>query len=212
MDILSRFLQGGEEGILRECSKMIYTALDANKELSLVIKNRQGIGKLRELEKRGDKERFRISNIVTSGAVAPNLIDNVLVLVSEQDKIINATYNLARELRRYQLPDKKLENFMKTKLLDMNSLNETALNTIMDMYKQDDLEKIHGLREDVEDLEEAGDEIKEALLDIAYSSSGKIDFRGFYHIIQTAHRADDILDGCEDTSDTFMTIVSSIVT
>ena len=210
MDFISKFLQGGEEGILRECSKMIYIAIDANKELGQVVKNKQGIGRIRELEKRADKDRFRISNIVTSGAVAPNLIDNVLKLISQQDGIVDSIYNLSRELRRYQLTDSKLEGFMRSKLMDMNSLNETALHTLLDMYKQDDLDKIQELREDVEDLEEAGDEIKEMLLDVSYTS--KMNFKGFYHINQTAHRADDILDGCEDSSDTFMTIVSSIIT
>ncbi len=210
MDILSRFLQGGEEGILRECSKMIYIAIDANKELTQVVKQRSGIGRIRELEKRADKDRFRISNIVTSGAVAPNLIDKVLELVSEQDEIVDSIYNLSRELKRYKVTDARLDNLIRAKLMDINSLSDTALHTILDMYRQDDLDKIQDLREDVEDLEEAGDEIKEALLDLAYS--GKMNFKGFYHIVQTAHRADDILDGCEDSSNTFMTIVSSIIT
>lgn len=210
MDLISKFLQGGEEGILRECSKMIYIAIDANKELAQVVKGKQGIGKIRELEKRADKDKFRISNIVTSGAVAPNLIDNVLELVGQQDEIVDSIYNLSRELGRYKIPNSKLDNFIKSKLTDMNSLNDTALHTLLDMYRQDDLSKIQDLREDVEDLEEAGDEIKDALFDTAYSH--KMDFKGFYHLIQTAHQADDILDGCEDSSDTLMTIVSSIIT
>ena len=200
---------GGEQTVLSQCAKMINIALETNSALLSFLKGDEGINRIRELEKRSDKEKFRISNAITTGAIAPNVIDKILALLDQQDNIINSMYNLAREIRRYKVKNAKLEKTIISKLLDINGLAESALNALRDMYREEDIYKIRDLREIVEDFEEAGDEIKEALLDYAYS--GRVDFKDFYHLVETAHRADDILDYCEDSSDTLMTIMSSII-
>lgn len=58
-------------------------------------------------------------------------------------------------------------------------------------------------------LEREGDSLKDSLLDFAYTSG--LSFKTFYHIIEAAHLADDILDGCEDSADVFMGIMLSII-
>jgi uncharacterized protein Yka (UPF0111/DUF47 family) len=213
MEIVHKFsdalFTGGEQTILSQCAKMISIALETNGALLSFLNGEEGIGRIRELEKRSDKEKFRISNAITTGAIAPNIIDKILALLDQQDNIINSMYNLAREIRRYKVKSARLEKTIINKLIDINGLAESALKALRDMYREDDLYKIRDLREIVEDFEEAGDEIKEALLDYAYS--GKVNFKDFYHLMETAHRADDILDYCEDSSDTLMTIMSSII-
>jgi uncharacterized protein Yka (UPF0111/DUF47 family) len=209
--IANRLLQGGEEGILKECAKTVKIAMDANVALEGFIKTGKGIGRIRELEKKSDNESFAVANIITSGAVAPNILDNLLILVNKQDNIVDSIYNLSREMRRYRIRDKKTNALLQNKVLDINSYAEAAISTLLEMYNQSDLEKHRALRGVIEDLEEAGDEAKEDLLDFAYTA--KIaDFKTFYHILQTAYRADDILDSCEDSSNTLMSIFSSIVT
>ena len=78
------------------------------------------------------------------------------------------------------------------------------------MYAQGNVGTLRTLREAIENLEETVDGIKDGLLDFAYTESA--DFRSFYHIIQVARLADNILDGCEDSADALLTIISSIIT
>ncbi len=77
------------------------------------------------------------------------------------------------------------------------------------MQASDDLAEIKRLRKEIEGYEEKGDEIKDNLFDFAYNA--KIGFRSFYHLFEVAHQADDMLDNCEDSSDIYLTIMSSII-
>jgi len=205
-----RLFEGGEETLLKECSKMVAVAFEANAALKSLTTGTADIANMRGLERKADQEKFRIANLITSGAVAPNVLDNMLVLLGQQDNIVNSIYNVSRELHRYKVRDGEKDRHLRESVIDISNLVDAALDTLLKMYAQGNVGTLRTLREAIENLEEAGDGIKDDLLDLAYTES--VDFRSFYHIIQVARLADNILDGCEDSADALLTIISSIIT
>ncbi|MGC8710447.1 MAG: DUF47 domain-containing protein [Candidatus Micrarchaeia archaeon] len=209
MGIIDRILQGGEEGIIKKFNTIIGVALDTNEMLDKLIEGKSSLDSLRVLEKRSDDVAFEITNMVTSGGVAPNLIDDMLALVDKEDSIVDSMYNLAREIGRYKIKNKKARLLMTSSLKEMTALARQALIMLRKMQASDDLAEIKRLRKEIEGYEEKGDEIKDNLFDFAYNA--KIGFRSFYHLFEVAHQADDMLDNCEDSSDIYLTIMSSII-
>lgn len=205
-----RLFAGGEENLLKECSKILHIAREANAAITSLASSKLDVPNIRRLEQKADDEKFRIANMITSGAVAPNVLDNMLMLLGHQDNIVNSIYNLARELSRYGIRDAEENHYIRTQVVDVSNLVDSALNTLLGMYESGDATKLRSLRQAIERLEETGDDIKESMLDLAYAKS--TNFQAFYHTVQTAHMADNILDGCEDSADALLTIISSIIT
>lgn len=204
-----RLFAGGEQGLLRECSKLLPIARAAAAALAAPAPG-PNVAVIRALEQKADDEKFRIANVVTAGAVAPNVLDNMLSLLTNQDNIVNAIYNLARELSRYGVRDEAEDRYIREQVADVAGLVNPALDTLLEMYDQADLAKLRELRRTIERLEEAGDAVKESMLDRVYAEA--VTFQSFYHTVQVAYLADAILDGCEDSADTLLTIVSAIIT
>jgi len=66
------------------------------------------------------------------------------------------------------------------------------------------------LAQEIERLEETGDDVKDQMLDQIYGSWEKLDYASFHNYIETTIEADDILDECEDASDLVVTIMNSL--
>ncbi|MGC8586570.1 MAG: hypothetical protein ACP5K5_03450, partial [Candidatus Micrarchaeia archaeon] len=112
-NILRSILEGGERSVVAKFNAIIEIGLKASNELDTLIKNGGGIESIKQLEKRSDIVAFNITNMITSGGVAPNLIDNMLELAEKEDNIIDSMYNLARELLRYNVKGKRLSHVIK---------------------------------------------------------------------------------------------------
>ncbi|MEM3781358.1 MAG: DUF47 family protein [Candidatus Micrarchaeaceae archaeon] len=209
MQFLKEFFQGGEEGVLRRYNTIIDLAIKANREVVLVQRTKD-LSKVRAIEKNSDEIVFTISNMVTTGGVAPNLIDDLLQLADLEDSIIDSIYNLARELTRYSIKESRARSELEAAFSKMNGFANQALALLHKMQESDSIGEIKAIRHSIERIEEAGDEIKDSLFDFAYSS--KISFKTFYHIFEIAHLLDDVLDNCEDSSDMYLTILTSILT
>jgi uncharacterized protein Yka (UPF0111/DUF47 family) len=207
---LSEQLFAGEHGLLRECSAILRIAEEAAAALRPLEDGAPDVAHIRRLEQKADDEKFRIANMITSGAVAPNVLDNLLSLLGNQDNIVNSLYNLARELSRYSVPDAEEDRYIRTQVAGVMQLVQSSVDTLLEMYEQADVTKLRLLRQTIEHLEETGDAIKEGMLDHAYAKSAT--FQSFYHTIQVAYIADNVLDGCEDSADALLTIVSSLIT
>lgn len=207
---LSGQLFAGEQSLLKECSALLHIAQETAAAVTLPSGGAPDIANVRRLEQTADDEKFRVANMITSGAVAPNVLDNMLSLLGHQDNIVNSLYNLARELSRYGVRDEEEDRYIRARVAEVIQLVQTALETLLTMYEQADLTKLRALRQAIERLEEAGDTIKEGMLDHAYAEAAT--FQSFYHTVQVAYLADNILDGCEDSADALLTIVSSIIT
>ncbi|HXX38450.1 MAG TPA: DUF47 family protein [bacterium] len=208
--LAGRLFAGGEESVLKECSKILRIAQEANASLRTFAGSKLDMASIRRLEQKADGEKFRIANMITSGAVAPNVLDNMLLLLGHHDNIVNSIYNLARELCRYGVRDEEEARYIRTQVAEVVQLVDSALETLLAMYEQEDVTKLRSLRQTIEHLEETGDNVKESMLDLAYARPAT--FQSFYHVVQTAHLADNVLDGCEDSADALLTIIASVIT
>ncbi len=209
MSIIDRFLQGGEEVVFKESSRLAETALRANSSLKSFVKSGRGISAIKEIELEGDRQHFALINTITSGAVAPNVLDNLLELADHEDEIIDFIYNLARELSRFKVSS-RLSRSVNRSVEGTCELADSAIKILVKMHHHDGLESARRMREEIAKLEEKSDEIKESMIDSAYDTN--VDFKSFHHLIEVARISDDILDACQDASDSLLTILSSIIT
>ncbi len=210
MDILRNLLEGGEQNIVHRCNGIVLLAKRANKEVRPLIAGSGSAKIIKGIEEESDDVAFEIMNIVTGGGVAPNLIDDFLELIDKEDSIVDSIYNLARELMRYKIKNAKVRSVLANRVEKMSGLADSALQALYSMQESDKLGEIKKFRAEIEKLEEEGDDLKDSLFDMAYESEK--DFKAFYHIFEVAHEADNVLDNCEDSSDMYLTIMSSILT
>ncbi len=210
MKLLDRFLDGGEETLMKECAGITSIAASANRLLKQSIHGSIELEKIKKLEKESDNLAFELSSKVTGGGIAPNLIDDALDMINKEDNIVDSIYNLAREFNRYKIKDKGLNLQIENSAYEMLELADKAISDVGKLLITDSIDGIKEIRKKIEREEEKGDEIKDGMLDFAYRE--EVDFKSFYHIIQVAHMADDILDNCEDVSDVYLNIMSSIIT
>lgn len=211
MKILDRILDGSSENDVFDRSKMIIDyASSANKILVKIINGSEKLDNIHEIEHLSDKEVFEIANSVTSGGIAPNLIDDMIQFINKEDDIVDIIFNLSRAIVRYRKTKKDMDRFTKAKLLALTELINSALVLLYEMHKVDTLSGARRLRTKIKIIENHGDELKDALLDYAYEA--RLNFKSFYYVQSVAYLSDDILDACEDTSDMIVSIMRSVIT
>ena len=211
MRIFDRIFEGSSEHDVFARTKIIIDhAASANKLLVKTINGSNDIDAIHEIERAADKEVFEITNSITSGAIAPNLIDDMMQFVNMQDDIVDTIFNLSRSIVRFRKSRKDMDRFTKAKLLGLSDLTNSALVLLYEMYKVNTLAEAQKLRSKIKIVEQKGDDLKDALLEYAYAT--KLDFKSFYYVQDVAYLSDDILDRCEDTSDMIASIMRSIIT
>ena len=211
MELFDHVFESGEEKIIGRMTEILSIAKRANKEVLRIVNRRsRSIVPSKQMEKESDTKVFTLSSMAASGAVSPNILDDVLNLIDQEDSIVDAIFNLARELLRYSISDKKTSEILKGRLLTILGLAGEALDEFAIMLSTDDVARIRRSREKIEQLEQEGDELKDFLLDFAYKS--RMDFKAFYYISEIAHKSDDILDSCENSADIYMSIMDAIAT
>ncbi len=211
MGVLDRMFNGGEYKIMQEIRELANIASRANSELiKLVESSSKDIRKVKEIEEESDSKVFQLSNLISSGAVSPNVLSDMLALVQKEDDIVDAIFNLARGISRYTLPDKKMAARVKRNILATTDLVNQALDRLSKMEASGDVGEINAYRKDIEVFEKKEDEIKDELIDYIYGND--MDFKTFHYVEEIAHKCDDILDNCEDSADIFMSIMVSIMT
>lgn len=223
MKSLKGILAIGEENIFKELSEIIAISqqtvilvkdmVKASYDEKVLSKNMQSV---RELEKRSDELAFNIREDVTSGAISPNILDNLLECINTADDIIDLCYYISREFNR----------MAKTHSIDLNTyqeaelegvyerlynLAETSLQKLKTMLSTSDESEIARLRKEIEDIEEQGDEVKDKGFDKLYSIAPKLTYLQFFHYSEVLHKSDDILDSCEDVSQLIIAVVTSIL-
>ncbi|MDE1762096.1 MAG: DUF47 family protein [Candidatus Micrarchaeota archaeon] len=211
MSIIDKLFKSHEEDVIKFDVDLIGIAIKANKELyKMVSSGSDDLGDIHRLEQQADEKVQEIRNMISSGAIAPNILDDMFMLVDFEDNIIDSIYNLAREYSRYKLPSLKMRTMVQIKMLKSIEMVGEALDSLYKMESSEDLSRMRNLRAKIEKLEEREDNIKDSLLDYVYDN--KVDFKSFYHIVELAHKADNIMDAAEDTADMFLSIMVSIMT
>jgi uncharacterized protein Yka (UPF0111/DUF47 family) len=212
----------GEKQIFSELAKIFDIATEASTILSNMFKTgyeekelTEAMHAIQTLEKKSDEIAFKISEDITSGAISPNIIDNLLVCVQTADDIIDTYYYISRELNRMA---RAYSAGFQEHLADWDSvyenmlvLAEKSLLNLKQALSSSDISKILQMRKEVEDIEERGDDIKDQGFDRLYSIAPKLHFLEFYHYQELLHKCDDILDSCEDFSDLIVSVVTSIL-
>ncbi len=219
---LKGILVVGEKNIFSQLTQIFSMATEANTILMKMFKMgykekelTEAMHAMQVLEKKSDEIAFKTSEDITSGAISPNTIDNLLNCVQTADNIIDTYYYISRELDRMaraystgfqeNLPnrDSVYENML--------VLAEKSILTLKQALSSSDLSEILRMRKEVEDIEEQGDDIKDQGFDRLYRIAPKLHFLEFYHYQELLHKCDDILDSCEDFSDLMVSVVTSIL-
>jgi uncharacterized protein len=91
------------------------------------------------------------------------------------------------------------------------ALADKSLSKLKQALATSSVTEILQLRKEIEDLEEQGDDIKDAGFDKLYELAPKLHFLQFYHYSELLHKCDDLLDSCEDLSDLIVSVVTSIL-
>jgi uncharacterized protein Yka (UPF0111/DUF47 family) len=212
----------GEKNIFNQLAQIITIAIETNKLLYSMFKEDYNEKQLTDimhsvqlLEKKSDEIAFELSEGITSGAISPNIIDNLLECVQTADDIVDLYYYLSRELNRmakayaagFELEHADWDSVYE----NMLDLAEKSLSKIKQALTSANMTEILTLRKEIEFLEEEGDDIKDQGFDRLYSFAPKLHYLQFIHYQELLHKCDDILDSCEDFSDLIVSIVTSIL-
>ena len=167
------------------------------------------------IEKKSDEIAFKISEDITSGAISPNIIDNLLESVQVADDIVDVYYYLSREMNRmskaYSAGFELQEADWDSVYENMLDLAEKALIKLNQALSSSNVAEILQLRKEIEALEEQADDIKDQGFDRLYSIAPKLHYLQFAHYSELLHKCDDILDSCEDFADLIVSVVTSII-
>jgi uncharacterized protein len=220
---LKGILVVGEKNIFSKLAQIIAIATEANTITKIMFKigyNDQALSEnmhaIRTMEKKSDEIAFKLSEDITSGAVSPNLIDNLIECVHVSDNIVDIYYYLSRELCRMSKAnpvDFSVHQDAEWVALyeNMFALAEKSLAKLKQALSTGSVPEILLLRKGIEALEEQGDDIKDAGFDKLYALAPRLHFLQFYHYSELLHKCDDILDSCEDLSDLIVSVVTSIL-
>ncbi len=212
----------GERNIFANLTQIFVIAGEANTILLNMFKMgykekelTESMHAMQSLEKKSDEIAFKISEDITSGAVSPNIIDNLLKSVQTADDIIDTYYYISRELNRmakaYSAGLQEHHTDWDSVYENLLTLAEQSLLKLKQALSTSNPSEILLLRKEIEDIEEQGDDIKDQGFDRLYSVAVKVSFLEFYHYQELLHKCDDILDGCEDFSDLIVSVVTSIL-
>jgi uncharacterized protein Yka (UPF0111/DUF47 family) len=212
----------GEKNIFVELTQIIAIAAEANTLVLNMFKKDYAVKELTEsmhamqlLEKKSDDIAFKISEDITSGAISPNIIDDLLKSVQVADDIVDLYYYLSRELNRmakaYSADSAMQHADWDSIYEDIFGLAEKAQLKLKQALSSSSVAEILAMRKEVETLEEQGDDIKDGGFDRLYGIASKLQYVQFYHYSELLHKCDDILDSCEDLSDLIVSVVTSIL-
>jgi uncharacterized protein len=213
----------GEETIFGELSQIITIASEANTKLYGMLsdcKNERclddGMQAIKVLENKSDQIAFKVGEDITTGAVSPNILENLLECVHVADDIIDTYYYQAREMcRMYKARFPYSEDLQDAEWIatfqSMLELAEKALVKVHKILLSQNLSDILQLRKEIEELESQGDEIKDKGFDVLYREAPHMHYLQFTHYSELLHKFDDILDGCEDLSDLVLSVITSIL-
>jgi len=215
----SRFLVVGEKKIFGEIAEIVKIANEANQILKLMLKELEleilvsENARMAEVEKRADDVAFRVRHHITDGAVNPTVLDNLLECVEAADGMVDKYHYLARELTRIARAKSGGLNriaIADSAFLSMLELADDSAAKLLELLTESEMNRIRGERQEIEELEEKGDEIKDDSFDELYRMAPSMHYLYFAHYSDVLYTMDDILDAYEDLADLVVTIITSI--
>lgn len=213
----------GEKIFFNELAQMVIIAEEANALVKVMFRMAyeekplaKCMAEVRALEKKSDAFAFKLSENIMSGAVSPNILDNLIECVHIADNIVDTYYYLSRELYRmskaksadYPLHQEEIWASLYERLLDLSG---QSLSKLQEAFSSGSVSHVLELQKQIESIEEQGDDIKDAGFDNLYGVGPRIHYLQFYHYSELLHKCDDILDSCEDFSDLIVSIITALL-
>jgi len=218
------FFQPGEKEAFGRISQLAVLGEDA---LALLVKilsrtdNNLAMveadtSRISELEKEGDKITQSIEEEIGRGSISASLANDFGRLVDCVDSVLDRAHAVSRQLRRMTKgPVRKSREFdasFRKEQVRLVEIGRQELRILRELLATagSDRTKAMAMAREIEELEEKGDDVKDAMLDEIYGSWEKLDFAAFNNYIQTTIEADDILDLCEDASDLVIAVTKAL--
>ncbi len=223
---IREFFELGEKVLFRDINKLVSLAVDSVKNLSSLVsleldgnlkELKDHAKRIAELEKEGDLLTLKVTENVVKGALATGLRESFIELLQRIDNILDSAHILARDIVRTRefIPLKKSDKIKRifSLLFNLSDIAIDAVEKLSEMLKvaQEAGEEAISIGFEIEKLEEMGDDLKEEILDRIYEVAREMHFQDFYHVINITHQLDNIIDGCEDASNSITTIIKSLV-
>jgi uncharacterized protein Yka (UPF0111/DUF47 family) len=211
-----RFLVAGEKGVFERLKAF---AEMARGETPLAIKLVQErladsgvLESMKGLEKQSDELTFKLSEDIMNGAINPVVLRDLLHVTDLMDSVFDNYYFIAREVNRtvksgIDLPmlDKMTEIFVQ-----QINLADKQLEALGKLLEASSMDEARSFRDEIEKLEESGDELKDSGFDAMYDNRKLFDYFSFQHYVEVLRKVDDIQDGVEDMSDLILAIANTI--
>ena len=167
---------------------------------------------MRTLEKQSDDLTFKLSEDIMGGAINPTVLQDLLHLTDEMDNIFDAYYFIAREVNRTVMSGVELPMLekMTTTFIEMVNLGDRQLETLGKLLEANSMDEARSLRQEIEKLEEQGDDLKDAGFDSMYKNRKLFDYFSFQHYTEVLRKLDHIQDSVEDMSDSVIAIANAV--
>ena len=211
-----RFLVAGEKGVFERLKGFADMARQETPLATKLFQERQTdsgvLEGMRALEKQSDDITFKLSEDIMNGAINPAVLRDLLHVTDLTDTVFDDYYFIAREVNRtvasgIELP--MLDKMTKT-FIGMVGLADRQLETLGKLLEANSMDEVRSFRQEIEKLEEEGDELKDSAFDDMYVNRKLFDFFSFQHYTQVLRKLDDIEDGVEDISDLVLAIANTI--
>ena len=199
-----RFLVAGEKGIFERFKAL---ADKAREETPLAIKLFQErladisvLEGIKALEKQNDELTFKLSEDIMTGAINPAVLRDLLHVTNLMDSVFDSYYFIAREVNRtvisgIELP--MLEEMTGT-FVAMTNLADKQLEALGRLLEANSMDEVRSWMNEIEKLEEDGDELKDSGFDEMYKNRKLFDFFSFQHYTLVLRELDNIEDAVED--------------
>ena len=211
-----RFLVAGEKAVFERLKALADKAREETPLATRLFQERLAdksvLEMMRDFEKQSDELTFKLSEDIMNGAINPTVLRDLLHVTDLMDSIFDDYYFVAREVNRtvtsgVELP--MLDRMTKT-FIGMVSLADRQLEIFTKLLETKSVEDMRSLRNEIEKLEEAGDELKDSGFDDMYDNLNLFDYFSFQHYTEVLRKLDDVQDGVEDLSDLILAIANTI--
>jgi len=221
MKNFKRILIVGEKDVFRELAAILELDIQASKIMSNMLSQGYSASmtdmkqEIKSLAKQSGEVAFKVSTDITSGAVSPNILDDLLESVNRANNILEQYYALSRELNRMlkvKVAKLDLDYDAEFKLVlgGLSDLSGRAIADAKALLTSPDLGSMMGIRKEILALKEQGDEVKNGGFDKLYGDSSKLSYVEFVYYAELLHRHEYILEACKDLSNLSVSIVNSI--
>lgn len=168
------------------------------------------------MEKEGDKITQSLEEMLSRGSITASLDYDFGKLADNVDSVLDRAHGLSRQLRRVtRRPLREAKEFdadIRKEQINLIEIGQAQLRSFRNLLSLagSDRTKAIQLAREIENMEEQGDDVKDAMLDEIYGSWEKLDYASFHNYLETTIEADDILDLLEDASDMVMAIMKAL--